>query len=87
LLFNFKYNDAANMVTQRIYAKYSRASIDSFINTNPPLLSTNKVIFNQFVELVRSRFLKNQAGYADTLRHNANELIGALKQEYSLDNE
>src|SRR5580704_3437652 len=55
LLFNFKYNDVANTVVQRIYIKYNRASIDSFIKTNPPLLSTDKVAFNQFVELVRSR--------------------------------
>ena len=87
LLYNFKYNDATNTVVQRIYIKYNRPAIDSFIRTNPPLLSTDKVIFNQFVELVRSRFLKNQAGYADSLRHHATVLIGALKKEYDLDDE
>ncbi len=87
LLFNFKYNDAANTVVQRIYIKYNRASIDSFIKTNPPLLSTDKVIFNQFVELVRSRFLKNQATYADSLNHHAIVLLAALKKEYDLEDE
>ncbi|HZY35875.1 MAG TPA: hypothetical protein VFE53_04460 [Mucilaginibacter sp.] len=87
LLFNFKYNDAANMVTQRIYIKYNRASIDSFIRTNPPLLSTDKVVFNQLIELVRSRFLRSQAQYADSLRHHAFVLIGALKNEYKLEDE
>jgi len=87
LLFNFKYNDAANNVTQRIYIKYNRASIDSFIRTNPPLLSTDKVVFNQFVELVRSRFLKNEAQYADSLRQHAVVLIGALKKQYKLEDE
>jgi len=87
LLFNFKYNDAANTVTQRIYVKYNRPVIDSFIRTNPPLLSTDKIVFNQFVELVRSRFLRNQAQYADSLRHHAVVLISALKKEYSLDDE
>jgi len=87
LLFNFKYNDAANTVVQRIYIKYNRASIDSFIKTNPPLLSTDKVAFNQFVELVRSRFLKNQATYADSLNHHAVVLLAALKKEYNLEDE
>jgi hypothetical protein len=87
LLFNFKYNDAANIVVQRIYLRYSRAPIDSFIKTNPPLLSTDKIIFNQFVELVRSRFLKNQATYADSLNHHAIVLIRALKKEYNLEDE
>jgi hypothetical protein len=87
LLFNFKYNDAANTVTHRVYIKYNWASIDSFIRTNPPLLSTDKVVVNQFVELVRSRFLKNQAQYADSLRHHAVGLIGALKKEYNLEDE
>jgi len=87
LLFNFKYNDAANTVSQGIYRKYKRASIDSFINTNPPLLSTDKVVFNQFVELVRSRFLKTQAANADSLNHHAIALIGALKKEYGLQDE
>ncbi len=87
LLFNFKYNDAANTVTQRIYIKYNRPAIDSFIRTNPPMLSTDKVVFNQFVELVRSRFLRNQAQYADSLRHHAVVLLGALKKEYGLEDE
>jgi len=87
LLFNFKYNDAANTVVQRIYIKYNRALIDSFIKTNPPLLSTDKIIFNQFVELVRSRFLKNQAAYADSLNHHAIVLLAALKKEYDLEDE
>ncbi len=87
LLFNFKYNDAANSVVQRIYIKYNRASIDSFIKTNPPLLSTEKVVFNQFVELVRSRFMKNQAARADSLNHRAIILMDALKKEYNLEDE
>jgi len=85
LLFNFKYNDAANTVTQRIYIKYNRAIVDSFIRTNPPLLSTDKVVFNQFVELVRSRFLRTDAQDADSLKHHAVLLIGALKKEYKLE--
>ena len=87
LLYNFKYSDAANTVVQRIYIKYNRASIDSFMKTNPPLLSTDKIIFNQFVELVRSRFLKSQAADADSLNHHAVVLMDALKKEYNLEDE
>ena len=86
-LFYFKYNDAANTVVQRIYIKYNQASIDSFIKTNPPLLSYDKVIFNQYIEMVRSRFLKNEGARADTLKQHATLLIGALKKEYDLDDE
>jgi len=87
LLFNFKYNDAANAVSQRIYIKFNKASIDSFIMTNPPLLSKDKILFNQYVEMVRSRFLKGQLKIADTLNYRAKALIGALKKEYDLDGE
>lgn len=86
-LFDFKYNDAANTVVQRIYIKYNQASIDSFIRTNPPLLSYDKVEFNEYIEMVRSRFMKNSSNRADTLKHHATVLIGALKKEYSLEDE
>ena len=85
LLFNFKYNDAANTVSQRIYRKFNKTSIDSFIRTNPPLLSNDKILFNRYVEMVRSRFLKGQLVIADTLNHRAKALIGALKKEYDLE--
>jgi len=86
-LFYFKYNDAANIVFQSINKKYRRAAIDSFIKTNPPVLSYNKVLFNQYVEMIRSRFLKNQLISTDTLNNNATRLISVLKKEYDLDNE
>jgi hypothetical protein len=37
--------------------------------------------------MARSRFLKNQAAYADTLRHHAVTLIEGLKKEYDLKDE
>ncbi|HEY2583499.1 MAG TPA: hypothetical protein VGI43_16930 [Mucilaginibacter sp.] len=86
-LFNFKYNDAANAIVQRNYIKFNQAPIDSFIKTNPPLLSVDKILFNQYVEMVRSRFLRNQAASADTLKHHEIELIGVLKKEYDLTDE
>lgn len=87
LLFNFKYNEAANAVTQQIYVKYQRSLIDSFMKTNPPLLSYDKVLFNQYVEAVRSRFLKNQVAGADTLKNHAIALIATLEKEFGVENE
>ncbi|HEY4324778.1 MAG TPA: hypothetical protein VGN20_12355 [Mucilaginibacter sp.] len=86
-LFNFKYNDAANIIVQHNYIKFNQAPIDSFIKTNPPLLSADKIIFNQYVEMVRSRFLKMNAESANTLNRRAIELIGVLKKEYDLNDE
>lgn len=87
LLFNFKYNEAANAVTQQIYVKYRQSLIDSFMKTNPPLLSYDKVIFNQYIEAVRSRFLKNQVAEADTLKSHAIALIATLRKEFGVENE
>jgi hypothetical protein len=86
-LFNFKYNDAANTIVQRNYIKFNQVPIDSFIKTNPPLLSTDKIIFNQYLEMVRSRFLRNHAATAGTLNQQAVELISVLKKEYDLEDE
>jgi len=86
-LFNFKYNEAANTIVQRNYENFNEARIDSFIKTSPPLLSADKILFNQYIEMVRSRFLKNHAASADTLKRHAAELIGVLKKEYDLEDE
>ena len=85
-LFEFKFNDAANTVAQRMYTNFQQSSIDSFIKTNPPMLSNDKVLFNQYVEMVRSRFLKTQANLGDSLLRHATFLINVLKTEYNLNN-
>jgi hypothetical protein len=86
-LFDFKYNDAANNVAQRIYKKNNWAAVDSFVHTRPPLLTYDKILFNQYVEMVRSRFLRTQLGTAKTLKEHAAKLIIALKKQYELDDE
>lgn len=87
-IFDFRYNAIANTLAQvrKPYRDYSK--VDSFINTNPPLLSVDKILFNQYVELVRSRFIRSSnIATADSLLHSASELIKALKQEYRLKDE
>ena len=87
-LFDFRYNDIANYIAlayvSRNYRNY--APIDSFIKTDPPLLSYDKLVFNQYVEMMRSRFLSRKVVQADTLLSHATELIGVLKKEYDMEN-
>ena len=66
-LFEFKYNEEANAISQANRKSFDQAKIDAFIRTNPPLLSHDKSLFNQYVELVRSRLLQGEVTSADTL--------------------
>jgi len=78
-IFNVSYNDFVN--------KHYHVSpmIDSFVRTNPPLLTYDKSILNQYVELVRSRFvLLRTPKTADTLLRRAIDLIRDLKREYNI---
>ncbi|HLX91102.1 MAG TPA: hypothetical protein VKR32_05435 [Puia sp.] len=86
--FDFKYLDAANILYQKSKTSPNRASIDSFIRSKPPLLSTDKMLFNQYVELSRSRFLRVfNVAYSDSLVRQASLLISELKEEYNLKND
>jgi hypothetical protein len=86
-IFEFKYNDAANNIYQANKISFSQARIDSFIQNNPPLLSHDKAILNEYIEMIRSRFLKQQVGNADTLLLHAIKLISELKNKYQLTHE
>jgi len=81
-LFEFKYNEMANTIVVENRKKFEYARIDSFIRSNPTLLSTDKILFNQYVEMVRSRFMSNQVVLADSLKYQAIRLIGALNNAY-----
>jgi hypothetical protein len=87
LLFNFKYIDAANNIFQANKTDYDQAKIDSFINSNPVLLSTDRKLFNQYIFMVRSRYFRYKIGHAKDLLSHATALIAALKKEYSIDND
>jgi hypothetical protein len=86
-LFEFKYNDILNNISHIKNLKKQRKEIDSFQKTTPPLLSYDKTTFNEYVELVRSRFFDRKIMYADSLLHSANKLIGLLNEKYRLENE
>ncbi len=88
LIFEFKYNEVANDIVQANKVLFSQQKIDSFIRSNPPLLNYDKVLMNQYVELVRSRFMHvNNVALADSLFKQSGKLIQELKEKYDLDSE
>src|SRR4029078_6416918 len=85
-LFEFKYNDVANTIYQTNKKSFDYRRVDSFVRSDPPLLSNNKIVFNQYIELVRSRFLRSSfVDYADSTLKQANSLISELKKEYHVE--
>lgn len=80
-IFDFKYNEIANGISRRTL--FRQAAIDSFIASNPPLLSSDKILMNQYVELVRSRFIRtSNVAYSDSLLKQANVVLSELHKEY-----
>jgi hypothetical protein len=85
LIFEFRYNNVANLISRANQISYNQTRIDSFINSNPPLLTSDITVFNEYIELVRSRYLSDQINIADSLLHCGTDLIIGLKKEYNLD--
>ena len=84
-LFYVQFNEQANDIYQARRDNDSREKIDSFLHSNPPLLSTDKTIFNQYLEMVRSRFIPSKLRSADTLLVRATAMIEDLQNEYHLE--
>jgi len=80
-IFEFKYNAVANNIYHANLVSFDQKRIDSFLNSNPPLLTYDKTIFNVYEELVRSRFFEYKVSHADNLYQHAVALIGDLKKE------
>lgn len=81
-IFEFKYNRTANAIYQSNKNYFQPLKIDSFIETNPPLLTYDKTIFNEYLELVRSRNLRSKTREADALLQSATTLAEELKKQY-----
>ena len=84
-LFYVQFNDKANDIYQSNRVNPDRQKIDSFLLANPPLLSSDKRIFNQYLEMVRSRFIPSKLRSADTLLVDAIAIIQDLQKEYHLE--
>jgi hypothetical protein len=80
-IFEFKYNAEANNIYETNKTSLGQKMLDSFLVSNPPLLTYDKTIFNMYEELVRSRFFERKVNHADTLYKHAVALIADLKNE------
>ena len=63
---------------------FNQPAIDSFINTNPPLLTFDKAVINEYAELCRSRNLRQQLRNANDALELATEIIARLTKQYHL---
>jgi hypothetical protein len=85
-IFDFRFNNAANNIVRRaVYENFNPSVIDSFIQTNPPLLTSDKIIFNEYAELCRSRNLRQQLKNANDALILATEIIKQLTDKYHLE--
>ena len=85
-IFDFRYNNAANTIVRRaVYENFNQVVIDSFIHTNPPLLTFEKAIINEYAELCRSRNLRPQLKNANDALAIATEIISQLTKQYHLE--
>lgn len=85
-IFDFRFNNASNNVVRKaVYENFNPSVIDSFIQTNPPLLTSDKIVFNEYAELVRSRNLRQQLKNANDALVLATEIIKQLTDKYHLE--
>lgn len=85
LIFEARYNQQANLIFSQSRFLTNKAAVDSFVMTQPPLLTTDKTVFNQYVEMVRSRNKASMQTTADSLLHTAAALIINLREEYHVE--
>ena len=81
-IFDYKYNMAANSIIQANRIKPDEQKIDDFLKSGPPLLTYDPILFNQYMELVRSRNIISKANRAKLLLREARILIEELEKEY-----
>ncbi|HWD87067.1 MAG TPA: hypothetical protein VG367_03005 [Mucilaginibacter sp.] len=85
-IFEFQYNRQANDLSHA-HDPQNREwkKINAFLTSSPPLLTYDKSIFNQYVELARSRFMDRKVFAIDTLIKRNKALVAALKKTYHID--
>lgn len=81
-IFNFKYNMEANDIVQANRTNPDQRRVDVYLRSEPPLLTYDPIVFNQYMELVRSRNIKGKARFAKILLGEARLLIEELEKEY-----
>ncbi len=83
-IFYVQTNERANDIYQAGKSSFVQDRIDSFMRSDPPLLRNDEAIFNQYLELVRSRFMTSKVHYAKELLQQATTLIQDLERVYRL---
>jgi len=84
-LFDFRFNMAANNIVQQFGRNtITEKAIDSFVNLKPRLLTNDKIIFNEYVELCRSRNLGQVTNNYKRALELATNIIVQLENEYDL---
>ena len=89
-IFDFRYNKTANDITRSMYdawaydKPFDQSRIDSFTTINFPLLTYDRTVLNEYVELCRSRILAALVSNIKLLLLASTELIMELKKEYHL---
>lgn len=88
-IFLFSYNKEANDIAfDFLFNKeLFNSRFSKFIASNPPLLTYDKTVFNEYEEMVRSRFHNNFVQEADTLLVHATSLMNLLQKKYNLSEE
>lgn len=86
-IFESRYNDQANNIAQARRSSFYRQSLDSFMRSNPPILNYDKTLFNQYLEMVRSRYMHGNVSLADSLLKASEKLIVELKRKYEPGND
>ena len=82
LIFDYRFNREANEITLSIRNQPDSARLNTFLNADPPLLTSDPVLFNQYMELVRSRNFARIVNRAARLHREATDLIQALEAAY-----
>jgi len=80
MLYDFKYLEIVNQIMT--FRHGDQSAIDSFIRSNPPLLSGDKVLFTEYAEFSRSRFVNEDIVVFDSTMSLAKKLLFDLKKEY-----
>lgn len=85
-IFEFQYNKEANdMITYSHPDKRNFVKIAAFCKQDLPLLTYDKAIFNQYLELIRARFLSYKVIDGKKILKSATKLIADIKKEYHIE--
>jgi hypothetical protein len=83
-LFKTRYNSDASRLINRDPDNDNRAKLDSFLQSDPPLLTRDKMLFNEYAELCRSRNLRRQLDNLKDAIGNAISIIALLEKKFHL---